>query len=129
MRGYCLLLAGLVLSMAHSAWGQGRVWVLPIVRLDQSNLLTEETTGGYVGSYPKSGHYWWANTNDGVVRAWWKFQAGNDSLGGGPNFVPDPGLTTDNPPPEPRLYFVRTWIPPAHSSMFSIVEVDVLGPD
>lgn len=121
----CLLLA------SSMAWGQGRVWVLPVTRVDNEAIMTEETTGGYISAaypYPKNGHYWWANTNDGVARGWWRFRWDpNGAKGGGPTF--DPGFTTEDPPAEPRLYFVRTWIPPAHSSVFSIIDVDTLGPD
>lgn len=132
MRRSFFLSYGFLFLVSSAAHGQGRIWVLPVTKVDNLGVVIEETTGGYVSSYPypKNGHYWWANTNDGTSRGWWKFQKdANGALGGGPTFDPSPGFTSDDPPAEPRLYFIRTWIPPAHSSVFSIINVDVLGPD
>ena len=111
-RSLCLA-AGISLAVIASASAQQRVWILPIYSRDGN--WTFETSGGYPGTH--GGGYYWGQGFDGVRRAWWRFN--NEAP-----FVAGPGLTTTNPPDEPRLYRVETWRPPVHTNVYNVITID-----
>lgn len=114
---------GLLVASEAAMGATARTWILQIDHRNGGGW-NEETSGGYPGTH--NGHYWWASDWDGVRRAYWRF----DGSTGTPFAPTDPEInnTTEEPPDEPRLYLVDTWVPTAHSSTYSVLEVDTLWP-
>jgi hypothetical protein len=119
MSRWAVLSVTACLWISSSAVGVGRIWVLPIDHRDGSGWV-EEPTGGYSGTH--EGRYWWAEGKDGARRAWWRF-TGTQGTPFAP-YNPAMGNTTEEPAEERRLYFIDTWVPPAHANVYSVIEVE-----
>lgn len=117
-RRIAVLIPALAFLWAGTARAE-REWYLAVDRFDQGGGWIEEDTGGYDDGEegtPFDGRYWWGVGFDGVRRAYWKFDNNANCVG--------PEI-----PSEPRLYIVDTWVPPAHSTEYSPIEVIMGGYD
>ncbi|MBP7933487.1 MAG: hypothetical protein KA354_02455 [Phycisphaerae bacterium] len=114
MRSHLIVCLLATLAAADSASAQ-RVWYLKPDRFDGN--WHSEAAGGYDDGTPMfDGRYWWGQGFDGVRRAYWKFDNNDNCLG--PE-IPD----------EPNIYKIEYFVPSAHATAYSPLEVIMDGYD